>query len=133
MRSGVPPDAGKAQESLLEAVVVILVARQQGIDLGVHYGVIAGQRYNYLMGGTVRAQPDLGVGHFLHWMAINRAKDLGLMGYDLTSGGSSGVMRFKMGFGPSHVKFDSFVERPVRDGPWSARVSGREAPRAVGC
>ena len=28
--------------------------------------------------------------------------------------------------------FDSFVERPVRDGPWSARVSGREAPRAVG-
>ena len=26
MRSGVPPDAGKAQESLLEAVVVILVA-----------------------------------------------------------------------------------------------------------
>ena len=30
-------------------------------------------------------------------------------------------------------KFDSFVERPVRDGPWSARVSGREAPRAVGC
>ena len=30
-------------------------------------------------------------------------------------------------------KVDSFVERPVRDGPWSARVSGREAPRAVGC
>ena len=31
------------------------------------------------------------------------------------------------------LKYDSFVERPVRDGPWSARVSGREAPRAVGC
>ena len=31
------------------------------------------------------------------------------------------------------TNFDSFVERPVRDGPWSARVSGREAPRAVGC
>ena len=30
-------------------------------------------------------------------------------------------------------KDDSFVERPVRDRPWSARVSGREAPRAVGC
>ena len=28
MRSGVPPDAGKAQESLLEAVVVILVLSQ---------------------------------------------------------------------------------------------------------
>ena len=37
---------------------------------------------------------------------------------------------------PGHIEtvmFDSFVERPVRDGPWSARVSGREAPRAVGC
>ena len=33
----------------------------------------------------------------------------------------------------SEAKVDSFVERPVRDGPWSARVSGREAPRAVGC
>ena len=31
------------------------------------------------------------------------------------------------------LNLDSFVERPVRDGPWSARVSGREAPRAVGC
>ena len=31
------------------------------------------------------------------------------------------------------ANIDSFVERPVRDGPWSARVSGREAPRAVGC
>ena len=34
---------------------------------------------------------------------------------------------------PFPLKVDSFVERPVRDGPWSARVSGREAPRAVGC
>ena len=33
----------------------------------------------------------------------------------------------------AECKVDSFVERPVRDGPWSARVSGREAPRAVGC
>ena len=33
----------------------------------------------------------------------------------------------------TQFNLDSFVERPVRDGPWSARVSGREAPRAVGC
>ena len=46
--------------------------------------------------------------------------------------------RLALGLGVSHPpavegKHDSFVERPVRDGPWSARVSGREAPRAVGC
>ena len=33
MRSGVPPDAGKAQESLLEAVVVILVPLVDGVLL----------------------------------------------------------------------------------------------------
>ena len=32
MRSGVPPDAGKAQESLLEAVVVILEAWMSEMD-----------------------------------------------------------------------------------------------------
>ena len=37
------------------------------------------------------------------------------------------------GNGTYVVNLDSFVERPVRDGLWSARVSGREAPRAVGC
>ena len=49
-------------------------------------------------------------------------------GYDVTAVGEEFVT------GDSNVsKIDSFVERPVRDGPWSARVSGREAPRAVGC
>ena len=43
------------------------------------------------------------------------------------------VVRGSTGGGASVTMFDSFVERPVRDGPWSARVSGREAPRAVGC
>ena len=41
--------------------------------------------------------------------------------------------QFARGATPAQLKLDSFVERPVRDGPWSARVSGREAPRAVGC
>ena len=34
MRSGVPPDAGKAQESLLEAVVVILAGCGKTIGPG---------------------------------------------------------------------------------------------------
>ena len=42
-------------------------------------------------------------------------------------------LRTVAGAHPRKPSPDSFVERPVRDGPWSARVSGREAPRAVGC
>ena len=44
-----------------------------------------------------------------------------------------GNLRMSGVYGRLGFNLDSFVERPVRDGPWSARVSGREAPRAVGC
>jgi lipid II:glycine glycyltransferase (peptidoglycan interpeptide bridge formation enzyme) len=86
-----------------QAIVFIAYHQQQA--LGAHYGVLAGQRYSYLMGGTRRSEKDLKVGHFLHWTAIKKARELRLNGYDLTSGGSPGVMRFKMGFRPEHIQF----------------------------
>ena len=43
------------------------------------------------------------------------------------------VASWAMSAGITTRNVDSFVKRPVRDEPWSARVSGREAPRAVGC
>ena len=55
---------------------------------------------------------------------------LGWLTLDLTESASRlGLVILMYGM----PNLDSFVERPVRDGPWSARVSGREAPRAVGC
>ena len=53
-----------------------------------------------------------------------------LRGLYLPGNGLSGAIPADLG---KLTNLDSFVERPVRDGPWSARVSGREAPRAVGC
>jgi hypothetical protein len=82
----------------------MLAAEHQGRLLGAHYGVIAGKRYSYVMGGTVRTVPDLLVGRFLHWRAILAAHELGCLSYDLTSGGSPGVLRFKMSFRPIHIK-----------------------------
>lgn len=96
---------------------IVHVARLDGQLVGTHYGVLAGRRYSYIMGGTVRTEPDVKVGHRLHWAAIERAAELGLDGYDLTSGGSPGVMRFKMGFRPDHIQFDGRVHvtlRPLR-------------------
>lgn len=84
---------------------IVTVAHHEDKMLGVHYGVIAGRRYSYIMGGTQRVQPDLRIGHFLHWTAISKAKELGLLGYDLTSGGSEGVSKFKAGFNPQRVEF----------------------------
>jgi GNAT acetyltransferase-like protein len=94
-------------EQVNRAHAVVLLARQNKKALGAHYGVLAGKRYSYMMGATMRTNADLKIGHLLHWRAINKAQELGLIGYDLTSGGSPGVIRFKMGFRPNHIKFVS--------------------------
>jgi lipid II:glycine glycyltransferase (peptidoglycan interpeptide bridge formation enzyme) len=86
---------------------MVLVACREGQFLGAHYGVLAGQRWSYLMGGTVRTEKDYNVGAFLHWQVMKTARAMGLRGYDLTSWGSPGVMEFKKGFRPTHVEFCS--------------------------
>jgi lipid II:glycine glycyltransferase (peptidoglycan interpeptide bridge formation enzyme) len=78
----------------------VLVACREGQFLGAHYGVLAGQRWSYLMGGTTRTEKDYKVGDFMQWQAMKIARALGLRGYDLTSWGSPGVMEFKKGFSP---------------------------------
>ncbi len=98
---------GTLVEQVARRQAVMLVARHRTTPVGAHYGVLAGRRYSYLMGGTRRDVENLKVGHFLHWTAIKTAKALDLLGYDLTSGGSAGVMHFKMGFRPEHIRFVS--------------------------
>jgi hypothetical protein len=94
-------------EQVSKRQAIVLVARHRGKAVGAHYAVLAGRRYSYLMGGTVRDTGNLKVGHFLHWTAMRKARALALLGYDLTSGGTAGVMRFKMGFRPQHIPFVS--------------------------
>lgn len=96
-------------ESLIEQVskgqAIVLTARRDGQTLGAHYGLIGGRKWTYMMGGTVRVQPDPKIGHFLHWHVILRAKSLGLLGYDLTTYGNEGVRLFKSGFRPVCIPF----------------------------
>ena len=94
-------------EQTAKRQAVMLVAWHHDRAVGAHYGVLAGRRYSYVMGGTARVDGSLRIGHFIHWMAIRKARELGLAGYDFTSGGSGGVMRFKMGFRPQHIPFVS--------------------------
>jgi hypothetical protein len=107
--------------TILEQVTAghaVMLAAYHGNDpLGVHYAVTAGRRYSYMMGGTIRTSPDKRVGHFLHWSAMQKARSLGMSRYDLASGGSPGVLRFKMGFRPERVDLEEpqyYVLRPVR-------------------
>ena len=94
-------------EQVNKGQAIVLVACREGQFLGAHYGVLAGQRWSYLMGGTVRTEKDYNVGAFLHWQVMKSARAMGLRGYDLTSWGSPGVMEFKKGFRPTHIQFVS--------------------------
>ena len=87
-----------------QSQAIVLGARVGETLVGAHYGVLAGRRYSYIMGGTIRTGKNLKVGHFLHWMAILKGRELGLLGCDLTSAGTPGVNRFKMGFRPEVLK-----------------------------
>jgi lipid II:glycine glycyltransferase (peptidoglycan interpeptide bridge formation enzyme) len=94
-------------EQVNKGQAIVLVACRDGQLLGAHYGVLAGKRWSYLMGGTVRTEKDYKVGDFMQWQAMKTARTLGLRGYDLTSWGSSGVAEFKKGFSPTHIQFAS--------------------------
>ncbi len=94
-------------EQVNKGQAVVLVACHNGRLLGAHYGVLAGQRWSYIMGGTVRAEKDYKVGDFMQWQAMKTARGMGLRGYDLTSWGSAGVAEFKKGFCPTCIEFAS--------------------------
>ncbi len=58
-----------------------------------------GKKLHYIMGGTLREKKDLMVGHFLQDQVIQIGIQKGYEFYDISMGGSEGVVRFKEGFG----------------------------------
>ena len=119
-------DFGRAlQDQVARGHAFVLTACLGERVLGCVYGSLAGRRCSYLMGGTLRTEEDLKVGHFAHWQAMRHARSLGLLGYDLTSGGSGGVMRFKQGFNPQRIVLPG--HRHVRLHPMRAALLARGA------
>lgn len=85
---------------------VVLAIRYRDQLVGAHYGVLAGCRWSLIMAGTVRIEGSrLEVGRFTNWMAMKKAHEMGLSGYDFTSVGGGGVNKFKMGFRPEVITF----------------------------
>lgn len=84
---------------------------------GALYVMVCGQRYIYINGGVVLAHHDKGVSHFMHDWVMREAHQLGHSHYDISVGGSAGVLRFKEGFGSTLVTFELprywILNRPV--------------------
>jgi len=94
------------KEQVQKKQAILLTVFKDDLLMGVHYGVIAGESYNYVMGGVRRLEKDYLVGHFMQWNAMKKAKSLGLKTYDFTSTGTPGVFKFKIGFNPQQYIFD---------------------------
>lgn len=73
---------------------------------GAVFLVKSGQYYTYILGGTKRETPDLLPGHFLQWEAITMSYNEGADGYNISMGGSKGVVEFKAGFNPNPIGFE---------------------------
>lgn len=67
----------------------------------------SGNYLTYILGGTKKEKPDLLVGHFLHWQSIKLALNLGFDGYNISLGGSDGVVLLKNSYADKQVLFEN--------------------------
>jgi hypothetical protein len=69
--------------------------------------VKGGNYYTYILGGSKKEVPDLRTGDFLQWEAIKLAILEGLDGYNISLGGSKGVVEFKNSFNTEQLHYDN--------------------------
>ncbi len=67
----------------------------------------SGNYYTYVLGGTKKEKPDLLVGHYLQWEAIKLSMQNGFDGYNISLGGSKGVVEFKNSFNTEQIEFEN--------------------------
>ncbi len=67
--------------------------------IGALYVLRCGQRFTYINGGVLKEFQHLNVSNFMHDKMIQYAIENGDKSYDLSVGGSKGVMQFKESFG----------------------------------
>lgn len=90
--------------SLLDLVnrkrAIVLGSSHEGELKGAVLLMKAGGHFTYVMGGSVKEKPNLLVGELLQWNAIVESFENGFKGYNISLGGSKGVIDFKNKFSP---------------------------------
>lgn len=72
---------------------------------GAAFIIKSGNYYTYILGGTVKEKPDFLAGHFLHYAAIKLAYDEKLSGYNISLGGSTGVVSLKSSYADEQIYY----------------------------
>ena len=73
--------------------------------IGAIYIMKTGNRFIYINGGVLKEFQHLNVSNFMHNNVIEHAIQLGHKSYDISVGGSPGVIKFKEGFGSDLYSF----------------------------
>lgn len=99
-----------SKESLIallnKGVLKMLGAYKNGELKGAILLVESGNYFTYVLGGSKKETPDLRTGDFLQWEAIKLSIDKGFDGYNISLGGSKGVMDFKNSFDTVPILFE---------------------------
>lgn len=72
---------------------------------GAGLAVDCGNCLTYISGGTKKEKPDLKLGYLIHWELIKKSFEIGYKGYNISMGGSKGVVEFKSKFNTNTIYF----------------------------
>ena len=75
--------------------------------VGAIYVMICGQRLIYINGGVLKEFQNLPISVYMHCELIKYSIEKGFKSYDVSVGGSEGVVRFKEGFGSELFQFEN--------------------------
>ncbi|TRX34850.1 peptidoglycan bridge formation glycyltransferase FemA/FemB family protein [Flavobacterium sp. ZT3R18] len=67
----------------------------------------SGNYLTYVLGGSKKEMPDLRTGDLLQWEAIKMSLKYGFDGYNISLGGSKGVVDFKNSFNTEQILFEN--------------------------
>ncbi len=82
-----------------------MVAKLNNQIKGVAFVVNCGNHLTYISGGTSKEKPDLKIGYLLHWEIIKKSFEMGFSGYNISLGGSNGVVDFKSKFNTETILY----------------------------
>lgn len=72
---------------------------------GAGFAVDCGNCLTYISGGTKKQKPDLKLGYLIHWEFMKKSIEMGYNGYNISMGGSKGVVEFKSKFNTTTINF----------------------------
>lgn len=102
-------------ESFKETILELIQKKRAKFLLAIHDGTIKGaslivksaNHYTYILGGSVKEKPDFLAGHFLHYSACKLAWDEKLHGYNISLGGSPGVVNLKNSYADEQIYYEN--------------------------